>query len=281
MSCLRRGENDLLTWCNNNAERGKQLISEFQGETDTEEILDMTDVSYASHTKLKWKCKNNHIFYQTAGARTVSKYNCPYCGHETLESYIQRNAEYGLQLRNEYTGIDDQGNKVGMDQITTGSSKRMQWKCKNGHTWYTSVSHRTTSKSQCPYCTTDNTSYPEQYIFFALKNIYPDTQNRGILFKDDINKRGMEYDVVIPSIRLLIEYNGYKFHKEKEERDILKRKISQQNTISVEAEPPTGYTVVGWRTSTSDPINPDYNNWEGTIPGVVQANGASNKIKGE
>ena len=52
---------------------------------------------------------------------------------------------------------------------------------------------------------------------------------------------------------------------------------SVTNTISVEAEPPTGYTVVGWRTSTSDPINPDYNNWEGTIPGVVQANGASNK----
>ena len=40
MSCLRRGENDLLTWCNNNAERGEQLISEFQGETDTEEIID-------------------------------------------------------------------------------------------------------------------------------------------------------------------------------------------------------------------------------------------------
>lgn len=56
---------------------------------------------------------------------------------------------------------------------------------------------------------------------------------------------------------------------------------SVTNTISVEAEPPTGYTVVGWRTSTSDPINPDYNNWEGTIPGVVQTNGASNKIKGE
>ena len=25
-------------------------------------------------------------------------------------------------------------------------------------------------------------------------------------------------------------------------------------------------------------LNPDYSNWEGTLPGVVQANGASNKI---
>jgi Zn finger protein HypA/HybF involved in hydrogenase expression len=36
--------------------------------------------------------------------------------------------------------------------VTTGSSKKMQWKCLSGHNWITRVSHRTKSKSDCPIC---------------------------------------------------------------------------------------------------------------------------------
>jgi len=38
--------------------------------------------------------------------------------------------------------------------VTSGSSKQMPWKCKEGHKWDAQPSNRTGSrKAGCPYCT--------------------------------------------------------------------------------------------------------------------------------
>lgn len=38
------------------------------------------------------------------------------------------------------------------EQFSYGSGKKVAWKCKHGHTWETSISHRTINNSNCPVC---------------------------------------------------------------------------------------------------------------------------------
>ncbi len=43
------------------------------------------------------------------------------------------------------------------DMFTFGSDTRVWWKCKNGHEWQTSISHRTNRGDGCPYCSQKRT----------------------------------------------------------------------------------------------------------------------------
>lgn len=52
------------------------------------------------------------------------------------------------------------------------------------------------------------TSYPELFIYFYFKSIFPETVHRG----KAPNTR-YEYDIAIPEKRLVIEYNGSVYHK--------------------------------------------------------------------
>ena len=36
--------------------------------------------------------------------------------------------------------------------LLTGSNKETSWKCKEGHTWKTTLSHRTVEQTGCPGC---------------------------------------------------------------------------------------------------------------------------------
>lgn len=54
-----------------------------------------------------------------------------------------------------YTEVDKSSNeKVDLETITLGSSKRLNWICSSNHTWSAEVRYRTRSKSPhgCPYC---------------------------------------------------------------------------------------------------------------------------------
>ena len=48
----------------------------------------------------------------------------------------------------------ESNNAIGLfvDKISYGSGKKACWKCEKGHRWETTVGHRTTRNSYCPYC---------------------------------------------------------------------------------------------------------------------------------
>lgn len=70
------------------------------------------------------------------------------------------------------------------------------------------------------------TSFPEQAIYYYLKQAFPDTLNRYILDKREI-------DIFIPSKNIGIEYNGYYSHKEKAEKDIRKKEFFESIGITL------------------------------------------------
>jgi hypothetical protein len=97
-----------------------------------------------SHKKLKWKCKEGHIFLTDPHMRSGRGQGCPFCsGNKVLVGFndlATTHPELALQA-------------VGWDpsKITGGNNKKLKWKCKEGHIWLTSP-HTRTSDRGCPSC---------------------------------------------------------------------------------------------------------------------------------
>ena len=104
------------------------------------------------------------------------------------------------------------------------SSKVVAWKCNNGHTYDRMISERVRTKG-CPYCSNNETSYPEQFIYRYIRTYYPDAIN-GYKTRNNI-----EYDIYIPSMRLVIDYNSLIWHQHKKDYDSIKLEIALENKI--------------------------------------------------
>ena len=83
------------------------------------------------------------------------------------------------------------------------SNKKVWWRCKEGHSWKTSIQSRTQGNN-CPICSKVSTSIPEQTIYYYLIQVI-DCNNRDKTY-------GMEFDIFIPSKKVAIEYDGNRYH---------------------------------------------------------------------
>lgn len=182
------------------------------------EIVNVWDYQLNRYTPDQFTPKSNRLahFICDKGHRTVRQINiwvihpnCPVCtGKQVLPGYndlASRFPEIAAEWDYEANG------DLRPDQVTYGSHKKIHWKCSKGHKWITDVLHRTTPNfsTGCPHCKAANTSYPEQFIYWSLKQVWPDTVNR---YKLD----GVEYDIIVPSIKLALEYSGGYWHKDRD-----------------------------------------------------------------
>lgn len=238
MGRLVIGKNDLLTWCNKNEEYGQLLKEEWIGLDENDNKIKMTEISYGSTKKVKWKCSkdSDHEWYASTHSRTTHKNKCPYCAgrkadnKNSLFAWCQKNGEFGQRLIEEWTGIDEKGNRIKMTEITYGSRRNMLWRCKNGHQWYAMINTRTCLKYKCPYCNARGTSYTEQLIYHTLNEIYTDCKNRHRAF-GETELRAVEYDIALLKDNIFIEYSPWYTHWCKVERDAYKAKLCRDNSI--------------------------------------------------
>ena len=70
---------------------------------------------------------------------------------------------------------------------------------------------------------THSTSFPEQFIYHSLKQVFNNAVNRN-------RYKGYEYDIIIPEISLHIEYSGVYWHIDKLDRDEKKRQVCKENS---------------------------------------------------
>ena len=75
---VEQGKNDLYTWAYLNYTK---LIDEWVGEDVHGNKLDIHEVAYSTHKKVKWRCCTNksHIWNATISSRTNQYLGCPYC----------------------------------------------------------------------------------------------------------------------------------------------------------------------------------------------------------
>ena len=103
------------------------------------------------------------------------------------------------------------------EKTTIGSAKKVWWKCEMGHSWQSTVNHRKQGKG-CPTCADEfKTSFPEQSIFFYLKQV-AFAKNRHIL------DNRTEVDIFLPDYNIGIEYDGEFYHsgEKSQQREKLK-----------------------------------------------------------
>lgn len=157
---LKPGVNDLLTWCESNGERGKQLIQEYTGILEDDTKVNMNELSYGTSVKVLWRCYNGHEWYATVGSRTNTKCKCPYCsgsrvieGNNDLHTWCIANNR--TDLIEQFVGEDIKGNNIDIHSVMPMSHTKVFWKhYKNNkeHRWLASIRHRTLNNSNCPYC---------------------------------------------------------------------------------------------------------------------------------
>ena len=102
-------------------------------------------VSVGTQKKLPWKCKNEHK-WETSVASRVRGTGCPYCSNNKLLEGFNDLLTIDPMVASEADGWDPK-------KILSGSTKKLSWKCKNGHRWGAVVYSRTgLAKTGCPYC---------------------------------------------------------------------------------------------------------------------------------
>lgn len=123
------GETDLTTTHPNIAE-----------EWDYEKNVGLTPkmVTAGSEKKVYWKCKKEHSWIAIINSRR--KTGCPICSNRMVLAGFNDLATTNPKLAREWHAPLNY--PLSPQQVTQGSSKKVWWKCREGHEWMASVCNR-------------------------------------------------------------------------------------------------------------------------------------------
>lgn len=128
------------------------ILKEYQGDVDIKEI------GFDSVVPVKWVCENGHEVIESPHIRLRRKNAfCPICGKNRKGSLAQVDPEMAK--------LYSKTNPISAKEIPCDSSSRVEWKCKNGHTWKRTVINQLKIRT-CPICA--NRVPSENYSLFAL-----------------------------------------------------------------------------------------------------------------
>jgi hypothetical protein len=124
-------------------------------------------VTFASGKRFEWECSLGHIWIESVSGRTVggrnnSGYGCPYCSGKRVLIGFNDLITIFPKIAEEASGWDPK-------LYTSGSSRKLKWRCTEGHYWVATISDRTGShKSGCPTCSPGGGFDPNDqgYLYF-------------------------------------------------------------------------------------------------------------------
>ena len=209
-----RGYNDLQT-CN------PTLSNEWH--YDNNNGLTPADVTPSSDKKVWWRCNKGHEWEATIGSRNRGS-GCPYCsGRMVLEGYNDlQTVDPALAKEWHY----ERNSCLTPANVTSGSNKKVWWKCSKGHEWQAMINSRTDGCG-CPICSSERkTSFPEYSIVYYLKK-------HSLEAIHTYKEKGYELDIFIPSKKIAIEYDGYLWHKNRAKQDLEKNQKCARDGIQL------------------------------------------------
>ena len=188
------------------------------------------NVIAGSQKKVWWLCPEGHEYQQSLIKRTSRDYSCPICsGHKALAGYNDFATKYPQQAREWHP---TKNGTLKPSDVTFGSGKKVWWKCPIGHEYQASMHDRGTGGTNCPICGARKfTSFPEQAIFYYIKQVFPDASNRYKKIFDTF----MEFDIYIPSVKVAVEYDGANWHRTEAEhkRELKKYALCQKHHVTL------------------------------------------------
>ena len=126
------------------------LVKEWDYERNA--LLLPTDVSAGSNKKVWWKCELNHSYSCTVYHRAMRGMGCPYCSGKKVLKGFNDLATCNPALAEEWDY--EKNTDIFPDSISLGSNKKVWWKCKEGHSWFTDPNNRSRGRG-CPVCAVD------------------------------------------------------------------------------------------------------------------------------
>ncbi|WP_017754975.1 zinc-ribbon domain-containing protein [Calidifontibacillus oryziterrae] len=163
------------------------------------------DVLPISGKKVWWVCNKGHEWRAAVATRSYGK-GCPYCSSRkvckdnNLLSIFPRLAEQWHPKKN---------NNLSPNNVTSKSNKKVWWLCNEGHEWQATINSRA-SGNNCPECNIGSqTSFPEMAILYYCMNVL-----LNLKISSGKKIHGYNTDIIIND-EILIEYDGYYYHKGK------------------------------------------------------------------
>ena len=107
---------------------------------------DPTGVTAGSAKKVSWRCAKNHYWVAKIYSRT-GKFpsGCPVCSNmKVLQGYNDLSTTHPI-IAKELTDLDP-------TKVHAGVSKKMSWRCSEGHIFAASPSNRVRGNTGCPIC---------------------------------------------------------------------------------------------------------------------------------
>lgn len=123
-----------------------ELMAEWDWEKNTE--FDPNQLTHGSHKKVWWKCIKGHEWQATIKDRNNGR-GCPYCAGKKISKGYNDLQTLNPNLAKEWNYEKNDG--LTPANITSGSNKKVWWRCSKGHEWQASIKNRN-KKIGCPYC---------------------------------------------------------------------------------------------------------------------------------
>ena len=123
---------------------------EFEWDYNKNSGIEPSKLTTGSNVKVWWNCPNGHSYQSQIYDRTTKKTGCPFCRGLQIDSSNSLK-ELRPDLVKEW---DFEMNKsISPSEVSLHSTKKIHWKCLNGHKWVSSIENRTKKKgTTCPVC---------------------------------------------------------------------------------------------------------------------------------
>lgn len=229
------GKQNLLNYL---TENNPQILVKFVGNIDNlKTFLPGTNKKFTWRCD-KLECKNTFEavpmdVYRTTLHKNARRY-CINCSRE--EQY--RNKQFAILKRSGsiaskfifVTDIWSDKNIKTPNDFSPGSNEKVKLKCPNislKHEDYEIAICKIQEHNQfrCPKCITKS-SNAEMRIYSELKQTFKDVRWQQKI-------EGREADITIEDLKLVIEIDGYPWHKDKSEKDLVKNTIFEKNGYNV------------------------------------------------
>jgi very-short-patch-repair endonuclease len=245
--------------CNSIITTHPEIAKEWHKKLNEEKIKEQ--FTYGSNEKVWWQCpeKIDHVSYSSIKNR--GKNGCPCCKSDKISKVVPSNclivtdpeiAKEWYYSKNIIIGTNKFDSEIKFktkllpEDFSSGSNQKILWRCVNNkqHTWPATIKARTrvNNPTGCPLCEPKDSS-EELRIYYELLLIFDDIQHEFAIRLD----QKWKFDYYIPQLKLVIEYDGNKWHKAEVQnlRDIRKSKAIKD----------AGYEIIRIREQTkADPL---------------------------
>ena len=167
-----------------------------------------------------WTCDKgpDHKWPAAPGTRTNPSVNfpgCPFCAGKKVSVTNSLEAKFP-DIAAEWD--HERNGNLTPDRVTFGANRSAHWICPDkGHRYKTNINWRTSDGTGCAECHVRPASLVELAIKFELREFFnvdlsPTSKVKGV------NGRNLSVDILLPDDGIIIEYDGYYYHKKFSDR---------------------------------------------------------------